>query len=60
VFALVHMAHEMTPDPISDLIDYRLDMSEVLHKIAGISLCQGSLDLLSFGRAFGDLCSLPS
>jgi hypothetical protein len=60
VFALVHMAHEMTPGMISDLIDYKLNTHEVLYKTASISLCQGSLDLLSFAQAFGDLYSLPS
>jgi hypothetical protein len=60
VFALVHMANEMTPDMISDLIDYRLDTHEVLNKTATISLYEGSLDVLSFAQAFGDLYSLPS
>jgi hypothetical protein len=48
VFVLVYMAHEMTPGMISDLIDYKLNTNEVLNRIASISLCQGTLDLLSF------------
>jgi Heterokaryon incompatibility protein (HET) len=60
VFAIVHMAHGMTPDMISDLIDYKLDTYEILNKTASICLRQGSLDLLSFAQAFGDLYSLPS
>ena len=60
VFALLHMAQEIAPDMISDLIDYRLDTDQVLVKIASLSLCKGSLNVLSFAQSSGDLYRLPS
>ena len=60
VFALLNMAHEVTPRTFSNLIDYRLNTYEVLIKTADIILRQGSLNLLSFAQAFGDHYSLPS
>ena len=60
VFALVNMAHKVTPRMFSDLIDYRLNTHEVLIKTADIILRQGSLNILSFAQAFGDHYSLPS
>jgi Heterokaryon incompatibility protein (HET) len=60
IFSLVHMACGLKSNFVSDLIDYRLSVPEVLTKYARISLAQGSLDVLCYAQALGDLYSLPS
>jgi hypothetical protein len=54
------MADGTTPNMISDLIDYKSNKHQVLINTAKLSLKQGSLDVLSFAQAYGDLYSLPS
>ena len=60
VFALLNMAQSLDSGMVSDLIDYKLNPHEVLNRTARLCLRQGTLDVLSYAQAFGDLYSLPS
>ena len=59
VFALLNMA-SLDSESISSLIDYKLHSHEVFTNTARLCLQRGSLDVLSYAQAFGDLYSLPS
>jgi hypothetical protein len=60
IFALTRLKSGPQSNSVFDLINYRLSTHQVLIEYASTMLAQGSLDVLCYAQALGNIYSLPS